>query len=195
MKAHLIKNHFIFLFFMTVIFSSLSAHAIFTELGVNYAERMTYFDASNNIKTKSTTASLSFYIWEKLGLELSYTNGIMERYESYTSNGILVNSTITQYQTITGSDLIFSFTDRKSFFQPYVKGGMAYIKKRQVVTDNYGSSAAELAPGTVPSLGAGFKFMLTEAFGIKCSYDQWATPNQNASIKDTAMRVGLTWVF
>jgi hypothetical protein len=181
--------------FLAVFFSSFSAHAIFTELGVNYAERTTYFDTSNSIKTKSTTASFSFYIWEKLGLELSYTNGIMERYESYTSNGILVNSTITQYQTITGSDLILSFADRRAFFQPYVKGGMAYIKKRQVVTDNYGSSAVELAPGTVPSLGAGFKFMLTEAFGLKFSYDQWATPNQNLSIKDTAMRVGLTWVF
>jgi hypothetical protein len=195
MKAQILKIYSILFLFLSIFFSSLSAYAVFTELGVNYAERMTYFDANNNIKTKSTTASLSFYIWEKLGLELSYTNGIMERYESYTSNSILVNSTITQYQSITGSDLILSFADRRAFFQPYIKGGMAYIKKRQVVTDNYGSSSVELAPGTVPSLGAGFKFMLTEAFGLKFSYDQWATPNQSLSIKDTAMRVGLTWVF
>lgn len=169
--------------------------AIYTELGINYSERLTLFDANNTVKSKSSTASLSLYIWETIGIELSHTNATMERAEKYTSNNITVTSTTIQYQTISGADLIFSFADRKSMIQPYIKGGAAYIQKRQVNIDDYGESELTLDPGTAPSYGAGLKIMLTEAFAVKASYDAWQTPNSDTKITDNAIRLGLTWVF
>jgi hypothetical protein len=180
--------------FVAIVVSQ-KASAIYTEVGVNYSGRTTYFDENNSVKTTSTTLSASFYVWEKIGIELSHTQGVMERFESYTSNNIAVTSTVSQYQTVKGADIIFSFAGRKSLLQPYIKGGMAYIEKRQVITDNYGESEVKLDPGTAPSYGAGLKIMLSEAFAIKASYDTWKTPDSNSSIQDTAMRVGLTWIF
>ena len=104
--------------------------------------------------------------------------------------------TTTQYTDVYGADLIFIFADRKAAFQPYLKGGVAQVKVKQVVQDT-GSNAWEITySGLSPSAGVGIKFFLTEAFAVRASYDAIQTPvNNDTKITDVTGRIGISWMF
>jgi hypothetical protein len=171
--------------------------AINTELGINYNYKKSAFDVDNNTEQQSATGSLSLYFWERVALELSYTNGLYVKKERQPA---FVNSflrTTTQYTNVYGADLIFVLSDRKAIFQPFIKGGGAYVKVKQVVVDtNNGNPWEILYSGLSPSYGVGFKVFLTEAFALRTSYDAIETPvNNDTKVSDITGRVGVSWMF
>ncbi len=171
------------------------AWSLYTELGVSHSYKKTSFDEHNYIESQAITGSISLYFWENIALELSYTNGIAVRSEKLLT--IYPVRTITQYSEVYGSDLILSFADRKSTFQPYIKGGAAYITKKQVTQDE-GYPSTEITPpaGVAPSYGAGLKILMTEQFAIKMGIDVWSTPiDEDSKSDDMAARVGVSWMF
>jgi hypothetical protein len=167
-----------------------------TELGINYAYKKSAFDADNNNEQQSTTGSISFYFWEKVALELSYTNTLYvkkEKQPDYT-NSIL--RTTTQYTDVYGADLIFVLADRKASFQPYIKVGAAQVRVKQVVQDQGANAWDIVYSGLSPSAGVGFKFFLTDAFAFRASYDAIQTPvTDNTKVTDITGRVGISWMF
>lgn len=179
-----------------VLFTSLNSGAIYSELGSNYNYKKSTYDANNNFEQQSSTFSLSFYFWEQLGLELSYTNGLAIKKELASYSQALLTTT-TQYSDVYGADLIYVLAGKQSKLQPYIKGGAAYVKKRQVI-QAYGQPASEItpAPGVAPSYGAGFKFFLTESLALRAGYDVIHTPiDESTKVDDIAGRIGLSWVL
>lgn len=180
-----------------ILLTCLSSKALYVELGVNYNYKKSTYDSLNNTEQQSTTGSISFYAWEQLGLELSYTNGLyVQKAKSYGSVTALQRTT-TQYSDIYGADLIYLLTSKKAPLQPYIKGGMASIHKKQIVQDD-GQTANEVVPpsGVAPSYGVGFKFFLTESFAIRAGFDVIRTPiDDTTKVDDTAGRVGLSWIL
>lgn len=163
---------------------------------MNYSYKKSAFDVDNNTEQQSATGSLSFYFWERVALELSYTDGLYVKKERRPEFAGANLRTTTQYTTVYGADLIFILSDRKAVFQPYIKGGGAYVRVKQVVQDE-GAEAWDLThTGLSPSYGVGFKFFLTEAFAVRTSYDVIQTPvNDNTKVTDLTGRMGVSWMF
>ena len=181
-----------------VLLLSMSAQAMFVELGLNYSYKKTTFSELDYIEQQGTTGSVSLYFWERIALELSYTSGLYVKQEkesaSLASNAVRVT---TQWSEIYGADLIYVFSDRKAMFQPYIKGGAAYIKKRQrtQIDTQQPIEPADIA-GMAPSYGAGFKILMTEATAIRIGADVIQTPiDNNNTANDVNGRVGITWIF
>ena len=57
---------------------SAQAQAIVIELGLTYGFSKKSFNATNYYQSETKTASLSFYLFEKIALELSYTDSFYE---------------------------------------------------------------------------------------------------------------------
>ncbi len=191
-------NRFVVIFCSSLLFFfSISAKAVYVELGINYAYKKSTYDSLNNTEQQSTTGSLSFYAWEQLGIELSYTNGLyVQKAKSYGSS-VALQRTTTQYSDIYGADLIYLLTGKQSRFQPFIKGGAAYIRKKQVVQDD-GQPANEAVPpaGMAPSYGVGLKYFLTESLAIRAGYDVIRTPiDSSTTVDDVTGRVGLSWIL
>ena len=176
---------------IVILLCSNPAWAVFTEFGISQSYKKTSFSSSDFVESEMVSGSVSFYLWERVALEFSYTKGLALRQEKGENEP---TRTITQYSTIYGSDLILGFTDRKALFQPFIKGGVAYIHKRQVNQDE-GEPSFETtpAPGYVPSYGVGMKIKLTENFGLSTSLDIWR--DSATSTNDMASRTGVTWMF
>ncbi|MBL7545167.1 MAG: outer membrane beta-barrel protein [Bdellovibrionaceae bacterium] len=186
---------------LITLFLSLKSFAFLTELSVSYAAKKTYFNDLNYNTTESTTGSVSFYFMEKLAVELSYTDASVLREETVFAGSGFQQQTTLQKITVMGSDLIVMLADRKSVLQPYIKGGAAQIQK-SLSTRNSGVIVYE-APSInslSPSYGAGLKISVTEAFGVKLSYDAWRTESRDANgnkstVEDNSIRAGITWIL
>lgn len=181
-----------------ILLASQQAAAIAWELGVSYNYKKTTLDDLNNIEQQSTTGSVSMYFWSQVALELSYTNGlyIKRERENAALNSTTVRTT-TQFTDVYGADLVFLLADRKAMFQPFLKAGVAYITKRQVV--QIGSDASfEIRPnpGWAPSYGAGIRITVSESFSIRGSYDVVRTPiDGGSSANDATGRLGVSWLL
>lgn len=189
------KNIFSISALLLLLLSSSFAQAFYTELGVNYGRKTTSFDENNSSDSESITGSLSLYFFERVALELSYTDAYGIRKEKAYSGD--AQRTTTQKSQIMGADLILMFADKKDLFQPYIKVGGAQIVREQEVKIE-GLNTYKIAPetATVPSYGVGIKIPLTESFGIKLSYDIWKTPiGDGAQTDDSSIRAGITWVL
>ncbi|OYZ22991.1 MAG: hypothetical protein B7Y39_07010 [Bdellovibrio sp. 28-41-41] len=180
---------------------SLKSFAFLTEVSVSYAQKKTYFNNLNYNNTESTTGSVSFYFMEKVAVELSYTDASVLREETIFNGTGFQQQTSLQKMAVYGSDLIFMLADRKAVFQPYVKAGVAQIQKT-LTTKNAGVFVYDTDPinSTSPSYGAGIKISLSEAFGIKFSYDAWRTESKDSNgnksnVEDTSLRAGITWML
>lgn len=173
-----------------VTFSSAMSFAA-TELGLSYGYSKKTFNTTNFYQTDSKSASLSFYFWERIALELSYTDSFYESQESDTTS----TRTVQQSSKISNGSIVYTLMGNKSPVQPYIKAGAAYIKKNQLV--KYVNASAIEVPesaGWAPSYGAGLKVMLTERFSIKLSYDLWQTPlSDGSNSDDTSFKAGLSW--
>ena len=181
------------MFLATSVLFSETSHALLTELGLSYARKTTSFDSENSYDSESITGSVSLYFWERIALELSYTDAKAVRYEK--ANSADPKRTTTQQSNIMGADLILMFADRKALFQPYIKGGGARIDRIQHVKIE-GQSTYTIEPDVamIPSYGAGLKIQLTEAMGIKFSYEVWRTPiGGGMHTDDSQIKGGLTW--
>ncbi len=179
-----------------VLLCSVSAFAMNTEIGVNYSYKKSAFDSDNNSEQQATTGSVSFYFWERVALEASYTNTLAVKKEKQPEYAGAILRTTTQYTDVYGLDLIFILADRKAPFQPYIKGGAAQVRVKQVVQDT-GANPWEITyNGLSPSAGVGLKFFITDDFAIRASYDAIQTPvNNDTKVTDVSGRVGLSWMF
>lgn len=186
------------LIYLLIIVLSQSAWAQqqFTELGVSYGYKKSYFDADNNIEQQSLTASASFYFWERIALEFAYTNALFVKKEKQPNSVSAFLRETTQYTDVYEAGLIFVFADRKALFQPFIKGGAAYVKRRQVVQDDNNNPWEVTYSGTSPSYGLGAKFFFTERFSVRASYDIIQTPvDGSTKVNDVNGRIGLTWAL
>lgn len=188
------------LFLFILLFATLSitsfAQAMNVELGVNYNYKKSTFDTTNNTEQQSSTGSVSLYFWEKVALELSYTNGLYVRKEKQPNFAGAFLRTTTQYSDIYGMDLIYVLSDKQAAFQPFIKGGGAYVKIKQVVQDDNNNPWEITYSGMSPSYGVGFKFFITQAFAFRASYDAIETPvNDNVKVTEISGRVGVSWMF
>lgn len=176
--------------------SSLS-QAMYTELGASYVYKTTYVDNLNNMQTQGVTGSVSFYFWERIALELSYTNSQMVKSEQVVSATSPSTINTIEKDSIYGADMIFMFADHRAAVQPYIKGGMAYITKTQLSQiDNNPPWQIGPYPGWSPTYGAGLKIGLGESFSIRLGYDVQVTPISNsATAQDVNGRAGLSWML
>jgi hypothetical protein len=174
---------------------SFTAHAFYVELGASYGYKTQTYDENNNNKSESMTGSMSLYFWEKIALELSYTDAtaIVEA-KAFSSDP---QRTIEQKTQVVGSDLIFTLAEKKALFQPYLKGGIAQISRSQKTKIEGQDSYSNIPESAMaPSYGMGMKIALTETFGIKLSYDAWKTPiNSSLQTDDSAFKAGFTWIL
>lgn len=183
-------------FMVFFVFMADNCLAIFTELGASYGRKRTSFDSDNYFDSESITGSISFYFFEQVALETSYTDAKGIRQEKITTSQGPQTTTVIQTTQVTGADLILVLADRKARIQPYIKGGLAQINRKQEVKINTISYVLNPESATVPSYGAGFKIGITQNFGIKVSYDAWQTPIGGGSVtNDSQVRAGVTWVL
>lgn len=180
----------IYIFFLIGLLTS-SASALVTEMGLSYSYQKKTFNSTNYSHNDSKSASASVYFFEKLALEYSYTDSFYEAQESDTTS----TRTIQQSSQISNLSLIYMMLDSKQFVQPYVKAGVAYIKKNQTV--RYQNASAITIPestGWAPSYGAGLKIVVSDRFSIKLAYEVWQTPlSDGTSSDDSAFKAGLSW--
>lgn len=181
--------------FLMLFLLPMSSQAMFTELGMTYGRKKTTFDANNDFDSEYATASVSFYFAEQLALELSYTEATSLQHQQATVAD--TPRTVYQKTQIIGSDLIVVFADKKALFQPFIKGGLAQVNRRQEIKDG-NMEAQPIAPDNAiaPNYGLGFKIALTDSFGLKASYSVWQTPiGGGAKTNDDALSAGVTWMF
>lgn len=184
----------IFFYSIFIFCFSSSAHAVMTEFGLNYGYRTTYFSENNSEKSESSSSSLSMYFWETVALELSYTNQIVSREEKFTNDSEIRK--IFQTTKYYGGDLILILSDKKSLFQPFVKGGLSYFtKEMELKTGNMSTQIMPAEKGSAPSYGLGLKIAVSESFNLKFSYDTWSTNITNVDKKDTFFKAGVTWLL
>lgn len=185
------SNFIIISILSLILLSGETTKALVTEIGLSYGYSKKTFNASNFYQTDSKASSLSFYFFEKWALEMSYTDSFYESQESDTNS----TRTVQQSSQVSNGSLIYMMLDKKDLIQPYIKAGVAHITKKQV-TKYLNASAIETpeSVGWAPSYGAGLKFVLSERFSIKLSYDVWQTPlSDNTSSNDASFRAGLSW--
>lgn len=166
-----------------------------TELGVSYNYRKAYFDATNNTEQQSTTANISLYFLERLALELSVSDSLAVRKEKQPNSSTKLR-TQTIYGKAFGADLIYVFAGRKEPFQPFIRAGAAQLERRYVVQDEGDIAWQITSKGNSPSYGAGFRFLLSESFALKVSYNVVQTPtDDNSKAEESEARVGLSWIL
>ncbi|MEK2687502.1 outer membrane beta-barrel protein [Bdellovibrio sp. GT3] len=174
---------------------SFSAQAINIELGAQYGYKTQSYDSNNYNQMESITGSLSFYLWERIALELSYTDAkSVVVSKAFTADP---KRTTIQNSQILGSDLILILADKKALFQPYIKGGLAQINRKQTIKiENQDTYENEPESAIAPSYGVGLKVALTQSMSLKFSYDIWQTPiGGDSKTNDSAIRAGLTWML
>lgn len=173
------------------------AYAGLMEVSTSFGVRSSSIDENNYNKNESWTGSFAWYFLEMSAIEISYTKGVSEQsLKSDASTPALVYfSKFEMY----GADLVVTFAKKNSALQPFVRGGMAKIKKNiyrkdtsNGQIDNYGEAVDDV----VPSYGFGIKLMLTETFSIKGSYDRWRSgSSQDKDIWDDAIKAGVSLYF
>lgn len=181
---------------LTFFFLPLSSNSFYTSVGLKYAYKKSAFDSNNKTEQQSTTGSISFYFIESIALELSYTNGLYVKTEKQPNTAGAFQRTTTVYSDIYGLDLIYLFATRKDRYQPYIKAGMAQVKRQQIVQDDNNTPWEIKYNGPSPSYGLGIKVYLTTVLAIDAGYDIIQTPvDQVSRIDEANGRLGLSWTF
>ncbi|MFZ3230756.1 MAG: outer membrane beta-barrel protein [Pseudobdellovibrio sp.] len=186
------KTKNLLLILVTFLISQNSSAVLF-EFGLSYGFQKKTFNTANYYQSENKSASFSVSFIEKLALEISHTDGFYESQESDSNS----TRTVQQKTLMSDASLILILLDRQSYIQPYLKGGVAYIQKKQEV--RYLNSSTITIPesnGWAPSYGAGLKFILSERFSIRLGYDVWQTPlSDGTKSDDSAFKAGMTWTI
>lgn len=199
MTKSALKLHLAAALFALLSLAQSTAQALYTEVSLSYSYKKVSFDALNTAESQGTTASLSFYIWDRVALEVAYTNSLYVKKESEVpAPNSTQTRTVTQVSDIYETNLQYLLVaDKKATFQPYIKGGAAYISKKQNVQIE-GDFPFEVrpAPGWGPSAGIGMKIFMTDALSLRLSYDVVRTPiDGNTTADDATGRAGISWMF
>ncbi len=198
-KLWAVTKGFLAPLFIFVVMVVPPAHAIFTEVGLSYNYKKITFDDNNDLESQGYTGSIAFYVWERVALEVAYTNSLLVKHELQLAvAGSTSKRTTTQSADIYEFNTQFLMTqDRKAMFQPFLKAGVAYIsKKQQVQIDSNFPYEVRPTPGYGPSIGLGAKFFVTDQLSFRMSYDVVRTPIDNgATADDITGRAGISWLF
>ena len=180
-----------------VIFSFGSASAGLMEVSYTYSTRNSFIDDDNFQKSYSHTGSFAWYFLEMSAIEFSYTKGESE-ISGKPSDETTPIVFLTQFEMYDTS-LILTFAGKNSFFQPYIKGGAAWIDKVIYRTDSTvaNKKVSETdRTDAVPSWGVGFKLFVTKNMSLKASYDTWKAGESGSDERwDDAVRAGLSILF
>lgn len=176
---------------------SVATEAMYTEIGASYLYKQSFVDSFNNMQSQGISASISFYLWERIAIETSYTNYLMVKKEQAVSAASPSVIQTTETDVIYGIDLIYVFADHKALLQPYIKGGVGFVTKTQnTQVDNNPQWTVGPYSGWSPDYGVGLKFLLSDSFSIRAGYDVQLTPiNNNSTAQDVNGRAGLSWMF
>lgn len=166
------------------------------EISSSYGKKSSSIDTDNYNKSESWSGSFAWYFLEQSAFEVSYTKGVAEQSLKATTDTspTIYYSDFTMY----GADLVITLTPKGSFFQPFIRGGMAQLKKKVYREDPTGTITLYGKPvdEVVPSYGAGFKIFISEAFSIKAGYDRWKSGSSaDKDIWDDSVKVGVSWFF
>ena len=169
------------------------------ELSYQFARTDSKFDDDNFSRSLSHTGSFAWYFMQMSALELSYTRG-EGQISSVDSGGntIRFRTDLKMY----GADIVFTLAGKDWAFQPYVKGGAAWVDKKIFRKETSVSPEEQLVTETdkddaVPSMGVGFRFKITQALRLKASYDRWRSgKDANGEEQwDNAVRAGISVFF
>ncbi len=183
------------LFFSTMLLSSLAANAGVIEISYTYSQRSSFIDDDNYQKSLSHTGSLAWYFFDLSALELSYTNG--EGEVSGKAEGENALKYITRLDMYDAS-LVVTIAQKDWSFQPYLKGGAAWVDKRIYRKDSIETKKISHTDKdeVVPSFGVGFKVYLTKGLSVRAGYDRWRTGKSgDEEVWDDAVRAGLSFNF
>ncbi|MBK9293141.1 MAG: hypothetical protein IPM57_01660 [Oligoflexia bacterium] len=185
--------HKIFFLLFSFIFSSPALAGIY-ELSAVYNFKKTNYDASHYDAMEAGTASVAYYFWESMAVEISFTRGAAIQ----SQPEFIVYQDLTGY----GASILFSVNSQNTPFKPYLKGGAAYITK--ILRYYYPNTPAPnpvKTEGLSPTAGLGFKYMLSSQFGIKVGLDGSQTTtrdvasNQTSTNYDFAINAGISFLF
>jgi hypothetical protein len=185
----------VLLVFLILSLTSLS-HAGVMELSANYGVRESTIDENNYTKNTSAGGSFAWYFLEMSAIELSYTKGRSIQSLKATTDPDPIKY-IADFEMF-GADLVLTLATKSSFIQPFVRGGMARLKKEiyKEEADGTVTKYGEPVDDVVPSYGAGLKINLTQTFAIKLSYDRWRSgSNGDKETWDEAIKAGVSWYF
>lgn len=179
--------------FLVIFGTSFLAQALTTEIGLSYGFQKKRYNSMNSYQTETKSASLSFYFFERMALELGYTDAFYEGEESDSTTSRIVQ----QSAKIADASLVWVILDKKSLIQPYLKAGAAYIEKDlKIKYPSAGTTNITPPSGWGPSYGAGLKILLSQRFSLRFSYDVWQTPMGDGSKSDdSALKAGLSWIL
>lgn len=175
-----------------------SAHAGMWELGVNGNYRKAYMNADNTTDASALTGSIAFYFGTMSALEGSYTYGSAKTRLALKDRP---NQTVTVFYEMIGLDLVITLTGQDSVIRPYIKGGGAYILKKDTFFAEDGRTAIMVTgqsgedTGLVPSAGAGVKINLSRVLSLKLGVEGWSSTPRNAGLWDTMYRAGVSLLF
>lgn len=169
------------------------ASAGYLELGVSGSYKQSYIDTDSWELTTAYTASVDWYFALQSALELSYTNGSQQTYLHFDDRP---SQTTTNYFELVGLDFVYTFFSPEVVVRPYLKGGAAYLLRKDLVFDTAGQTVVlNQDTGLVPSAGAGAKISITRDFAIKLGVDGWASTPGTAKRWDYVARAGVSWMF
>lgn len=173
------------------------ANAGLMEVSASYSVRNSSIDENNFTENSSWTGSFAWYFFDLSAIELSYTKG--EAKQSLKSS---TDTYATLYHAefeMSGADLVLTLAKKDSFIQPFIRGGVASLKKKFFKEDTNTGAIEEYGKpvnDVVPSYGAGLKLRITPTFSIKGSYDRWRSGSvDNKEIWDDAIKGGISWMF
>lgn len=177
------------------------AKAGIIEVGASGSYRQSNITTDSYDQSQSITGTVAYYFNEASALEASYTSGENKRVISEGQPG--EHMTKLYYSSI-GLDFVYTVGSRESAFRPYVKAGANYIIEKRIV-DQYRNTVGdwerptiiEEDPALVPSVGAGFKIMLTKTLSLKIGVDGWTSQplSETPVMWDYAGRAGLSFLF
>lgn len=171
------------------------AYSISTEFGVSSSRKRNTFDANNYLESEFTSGTVSLYFFERIALEFNYTKGLGVRGEKASVAD--PQRTTVQNTEVYGTDLVLMLAGRQTPIQPFIKGGISKISRRQEIkVEDLDSDVLEPEVAVVPNYGGGLKLLVSERFSIKIGYDVWQTPiGNNAKTDDTMLHVGVSWML
>ncbi|MEK6553818.1 MAG: outer membrane beta-barrel protein [Bdellovibrionota bacterium] len=191
------QSFIILIFALILVGTASAANAGIMEISYTYSTRNSFIDDDNFQKSFSHTGSFAWYFIEQSAIELSYTKGEGEVSGKAASDAGPVKYT-TQFEMYDAS-LILTFGGKTSFFQPYIKGGAAWIDKT-IYRDNPITKGEKISStdksDPVPSYGVGFRLFITQNISFKASYDTWKAGESGSDERwDDAVRGGVSVMF
>lgn len=174
------------------------ARAGMWEVGVNGNQRKAFMNADNITEAAALTGSVAYYFGLMSALEASYTYGSSQTRLQFAERS---RQKVSVFYEMAGLDLVITFASQDAPIRPYIKGGGAYILRKDTYFEEDGRAAilvtgqSGLDTGLVPSAGAGVRIVLSRVLSLKVGAEGWAATPRNPGLWDTMYRAGISLMF